>query len=57
MGTYRQIHYHVVFSTKNRMPSLDKSNRELLYKYVWGILKKNRCYLIASMGLKTIFIY
>jgi REP element-mobilizing transposase RayT len=53
MGTYRQIHYHIVFSTKNRVPSLDKSNRELLYKFIWGILKKNRCYLYRINGTEN----
>jgi REP element-mobilizing transposase RayT len=53
MGTYRQIHYHIVFSTKNRLPSLDKPHREMLYKYIWGILKKNRCYLYRINGTEN----
>jgi len=50
MATYLQIHYHIVFSTKNRIPCLKTSNQEKLYKYIWGILKKKRCYLYRING-------
>ncbi|PKD43407.1 IS200/IS605 family transposase [Rhodohalobacter barkolensis] len=53
MSTYRQIHYHIVFSTKNRVPYLEKPHRELLYKYIWGVLKKNRCYLYRIDGTEN----
>jgi REP element-mobilizing transposase RayT len=50
MATYLQIHYHIVFSTKNRTKCLKESHREKLYKYIWGILKKKRCYLYRING-------
>lgn len=50
MGTHIQTHYHIVFSTKNRVQCLQKSHREKLYKYIWGILKKKRCYLYRING-------
>lgn len=50
MGNHIQTHYHIVFSTKNRVPCLQKSHREKLYKYIWGILKKKRCYLYRING-------
>ncbi len=45
MATYKQIVYQIVFSTKNREKSLLKQNRELLFRYIWGILKKKECQL------------
>lgn len=39
--SYRRICYHIVFCTKNRKPSLSKHNRKTLYKYIWGIIKRD----------------
>jgi len=38
MSTYTQIYYHIVFSTKERVPALLPENRENLFRYTWGIL-------------------
>ena len=40
MSTYTQLLYHIVFSTKYRRYTLDKSKRESLFKYMNGIIKK-----------------
>ncbi|MBN1592120.1 MAG: IS200/IS605 family transposase [Candidatus Coatesbacteria bacterium] len=45
MSTFTQILYHIVFSTKNRTPSLCGSNREPLYRYIWGLIKNRDCHL------------
>ncbi len=45
MTTYTQIYYHIIFSTKNRRPVLAAPNREVLFRYIWGILKNNKCHL------------
>ncbi len=50
MGTYTQIIYQIVFSTKNRKPVLLKENREKLYRYIWGILKNKKCHLYRIGG-------
>ncbi len=43
MGTYTQILYHIVFSTKSRNEVLHKENRDRLFRYMAGILSKNKC--------------
>ena len=45
MSTYTQLLYHIVFSTKNREPVIDLNKRERLFKYVWGIIKKQKSVL------------
>jgi REP element-mobilizing transposase RayT len=52
MSTYTQILYQIVFSTKNREHTLVKTNREELYKYIWGILKKKDCHLYRIGGIE-----
>lgn len=51
MSTYTQILYQIVFSTKNREHTLDKPNREELYKYIWGVLKNKNCHLYRIGGI------
>ena len=51
MSTFTQILYQIVFSTKNRENTLIKTNREELYKYIWGILKNKNCHLYQIGGI------
>ena len=39
MSTYTQILYHIVFATKQRRCVLDKTRREDLFRYVWGVVQ------------------
>ncbi|HMC96404.1 MAG TPA: transposase [Flavobacteriales bacterium] len=39
MSTYLSLHYHVVFSTKNRVPCLDRAWRERLFDYMGGSVR------------------
>lgn len=52
MSTFTQLIYQVVFSTKERNPSLRKPNRHKLYKYLWGILKNKKCHLYRINGVE-----
>lgn len=52
MGTYTQIIYQVVFSTKQREQVLEKENRTELYKYIWGILKNHNCHVYRINGIE-----
>jgi putative transposase len=52
MSTYKQICYQIVFSTKNRKKTLIKSNRETLFKYIWGVIKNNDCHLYRINGVE-----
>jgi REP element-mobilizing transposase RayT len=51
MGTYRQIFYQIVFSTKYREATIAEENESQLYKYIWGIINNHKCklYRINSM--------
>ena len=51
MSTYTQIYYHVVFSTKDRVPALAAARREELFRYIWGILKNKDCHLYRINGV------
>lgn len=51
MSTYTQILYQIVFSTKNRAPVLSKNNRDLLFKYIWGVIKNKNCHLYRINGV------
>jgi putative transposase len=51
MSTYLQSHFHIVFSTKYRTPCLHKENRHLLFKYIHGVLKNNRCHVYRINGV------
>ena len=40
MSTYKQIFYHLIFSTKHREKTLTEKHQEELYKFIWGIVKE-----------------
>jgi REP element-mobilizing transposase RayT len=52
MSTYTQIIYHIIFTTKNREPSLIKENREKLFRYIWGFIKHNKHHLYRINGVE-----
>jgi putative transposase len=52
MSTYKQIYYQIVFSTKNRERALAKTNRKVLFKYIWGIIRNNNCHLYRINGVE-----
>lgn len=49
--SYTQIYYHIVFSTKDRVPVLIKDRRRDLYEHMWGFLKKKNCHLYRIGGV------
>jgi len=40
-NTYTSLHYHLVFSTKNRQPFLAEAIRDRVFAYLGGIARKN----------------
>ena len=52
MSTYTQIIYQIVFGTKYRDNTLDKKNRDELYKYITGILQKKQCHVYQIGGVE-----
>jgi putative transposase len=53
MSTYTQILYQLVFSTKERENTLISTERDRLYKYIWGILQKHECHLYRIGGVEN----
>ena len=53
MGTYTQILYQIVFSTKDRKNTLYKKNRDKLFRYIKGILKNKKCVLYKINGIEN----
>lgn len=51
MGTYTQIIYQLVFSTKNRAHTLTDEKRNELFSYISGILKNKKCHLYQIGGV------
>ena len=39
MSTYTKLHYHIVFGTKGRVPTIDKSWRPRLWDYIGGTVR------------------
>ena len=52
MSTYTQLIYQIVFSTKDRNNTLLESNREKLFRYIWGILKSKNCTIYQINGME-----
>jgi REP element-mobilizing transposase RayT len=50
MSTHTQIYYHIVFSTKDRVPVLKVDRREDLFRYFWGIAKNYESHLYRING-------
>ncbi len=50
--TYTALLYHLIFSTKNREPSLDKEAQKIIFPYIAGIIEKlgGRVLIINGMN-------
>jgi len=51
MPTDKQIFYQIVFGTKSRSNTLSESGRENMYKYIWGIFKKDTYFEFNPSGV------
>jgi len=50
MSSYKQIIYHIIFGTKDRIKSIPYVNSPELYKYIRGIIKNHNCHLYRING-------
>ena len=50
-NTYTSLHYHVVFSTKNREPWLTIDIEQRVWEYVGGIARKHRMTALQVSGV------
>lgn len=51
-GTFTNLNYHIVFSTKDRSPELTKNIRENVYEYIGGIIRGIGGSLIKMGGVE-----
>jgi len=52
MSTYGHALYQLVFCTKHREKSLIKKDREMLFRYIWGLLNNKKCHLYQIGGVE-----
>ena len=50
-NTYTQIHIHFVFAVKFRKGTIQTQWKELLYKYITGIIQNNKHKLLSIGGM------
>jgi putative transposase len=48
--SYVALYYHIIFSTRERRPSIDVDLQPRLYEYIGGILRNERGILMAAGG-------
>ena len=52
-GSFSKIYYHLVFSTKDRLPLLRKHIKDDVYKYISGIIKSEDGFVYAIGGTEN----
>jgi putative transposase len=50
-NTYSSLHYHVVFSTKNREPSLVRDIEERVWRFIGGIARAHKMTALQVGGV------
>ena len=50
-GTYTNLLFHIVFSTKNRLPLITRGFKEDLHAYIGGIIKREEGILLEIGGI------
>ncbi|MFL6234360.1 MAG: IS200/IS605 family transposase [Thermoanaerobaculia bacterium] len=50
-NTFTNVLYHIVFSTKDRIPAIHGEMRERLYEYIGGIVRGERGVLLEIGGV------
>jgi len=53
MNSYRQILYHIVFCTYDRVNTIPADQQEALYKYITGIIANRKCVLYRINGMEN----
>lgn len=50
--SYVQTYYHIIFSTKSRVPVLVADKRKDIFAYMWGVIKGKQCHLYRINGVE-----
>ena len=53
MASYRQLLYHLVFRTKDSLPSIDQDQVERLYSYISGIIRNKNSHMYCLNGTEN----
>ncbi|OFY58536.1 MAG: transposase [Bacteroidetes bacterium RBG_19FT_COMBO_42_10] len=53
MSSYRQLLYHLVFRTKDSLPTIKQDNVNHLYAYISGIIKNKNSHLYRINGVEN----
>ena len=53
MSSYRQLLYHLVFRTKNSIPSIARDHAEQLFSYISGIIRNKNSHLYIVNGTEN----
>jgi putative transposase len=53
MSSYRQLLYHLVFRTKESLPTIKQDHSDQLYAYITGIIKNKNSYLYRINGVEN----
>ena len=53
MSSYRQLLYHLVFRTKDSLPTIKQNNADQLYAYISGIIKHKNSHLYRINGVEN----
>ena len=52
MSSYRQVIYQIIFRAKHSQKTLNPKHTEILFKYIWGIVKNKNCHLYRINGME-----
>ncbi len=53
MSSYRQHLYHIVFRTKDSLPTIRQNNAHELYSYITGITRQKNSHLYRINGIEN----
>jgi REP element-mobilizing transposase RayT len=52
MSSYRQLLFHLVFRTKDSIPTIKQDHADQLYAYITGIIKNKNSYVYRINGVE-----
>src|SRR5260370_38811181 len=51
-NTYTSLHYHVIFSTKNREPWINRDIEDRVWAYIGGVARKHKMVALEVGGIE-----
>ena len=53
-NTYTSLHYHVIFSTKNREPWINRDIEDRVWAYIGGVARKHKMVALEVSSLRVL---